>query len=176
MLQQALTVAAAKAKLAGLVVAAAAIGGTAVAAGPTAFVPTAGDDTVTAAPTESPSPEPTATEPTPGTSTSPAPEATRTPLPCPSDVANHGSYVSQVAHDKTVKGREHGKAVSEAAHSDCGKPAADATESEAADSEETEAPEVEATEAPEQDEADERDAKGTDTHKGGKQGHGKSRG
>ena len=180
MLKKALDVAAAKAKVAGLVVAAAALGGTAVAAGPTAFVPTAGEDTVTATPTASPSPEPTVTPPTTGTSTTTTTEATRTPLPCPSDVANHGAYVSQVAHDKTVKGREHGEAVSEAAHSDCGKPAADATETatenETADSE---APEVEATEAPEQDDADESDDaddKGTDTHKAGKQGHGKSHG
>lgn len=146
MLEQALTVAAAKAKLAGLVVAAAAIGGTAVAAGSTAFVPTAGEEAVTTAPTESPSPA--TVEPTPEVSTaataSPAPEATRTPLPCPSDVANHGAYVSQVAKDRSVTGREHGAAVSEAAKSDCGKPAG-----EDADSEKPEAPEVEATEAPE---------------------------
>jgi hypothetical protein len=149
-LQQALSVAAAKAKLTGLVVAAAALGGTAVAAGSTAFVPTAGDETVVTAPTDSPSPEvvPT-TDPTPDVNADVTPEATRTPLPCPSDVANHGAYVSQVAHDKTVKGREHGQAVSEAAKSDCGKPAGDA-----ADAESSDAPEVEASEAPDADDAD----------------------
>ena len=35
---------------------------------------------------------------------------------------NHGAYVSAVAHDKTLTGREHGKAVSEVARSDAGKP------------------------------------------------------
>jgi hypothetical protein len=35
---------------------------------------------------------------------------------------NHGWFVSQVAHDKSLTGRAHGKAVSEVAHSDQGKP------------------------------------------------------
>ena len=35
---------------------------------------------------------------------------------------NHGAYVSAVAQDKTLTGREHGKAVSEVARSDAGKP------------------------------------------------------
>jgi hypothetical protein len=34
---------------------------------------------------------------------------------------NHGACVSAIAHDTSVSGREHGKAVSEAAKSDCGK-------------------------------------------------------
>jgi hypothetical protein len=167
-LQQALSVAAAKAKLTGLVIAAAAVGGTAVAAGSTAFVPTSGEDTVVTAPTDTPSPEvvPT-TDPTPEAADV-TPEATRTPLPCPSDVANHGAYVSQVAHDKTLKGREHGKAVSEAAHSDCGKP-----DGAAADAESSDAPEVEATEAPETPDADDADESGDTQKPEAAQKHGK---
>jgi hypothetical protein len=43
--------------------------------------------------------------------------------PCPADVTNHGDYVSRVAHD-TPPGPDHGKIVSAAAQSDCGKAAA----------------------------------------------------
>jgi hypothetical protein len=100
--------------------------------------------------------------------TDPAPE-THTALPCPTDVKNHGAYVSQVAHDDSVKGREHGKAVSEAAKSDCGKPAGE--DAEAADTEDTDAPEVEATEAPEAPDGDDADEAG-DTQRAEK--HGKS--
>jgi hypothetical protein len=172
-LDKALSVAAAKAKLTGLVIAAAAIGGTAVAAGSTAFVPTAGEDTVTA--TESPSAEPTVEptlEPTPDATPETAEEAAPAadPLPCPSDVRNHGAYVSQVAHDKSVTGRDHGKAVSEAAHSDCGKSAEDASEGEDADAEETEAPE--ASEAPDADEQEDGDDASSDTPKAKNHGHG----
>jgi hypothetical protein len=169
-LDKALTVAAAKAKMAGLVVAAAAIGGTAVTAGSTAFVPTAGDDTVTATASDSPSPEATV-EPTVEPTADPAPEATldaappAAPVVCPTDLPNHGAYVSSVAKDHTVTGREHGKAVSEAAKSDCGKSGEDA-----ADAEETEAPEVEATEAPDSEDGSEATA---DTRKTEKHGHGK---
>ena len=43
---------------------------------------------------------------------------------CPDDVANHGDHVSSVAHSAPHgAGGVHGKAVSEAAHSDCGKKA-----------------------------------------------------
>ena len=164
MLNQALAVAAAKAKLTGLVVAAAAIGGTAVAAGSTAFVPTSGEDTSTTV-TSSPTPEPTEAAPLPEPSeateqTTADPAETRTPLPCPTDVKNHGAYVSEVARDKTVTGREHGKAVSEAAHSDCGKPA---EETESADSDDAD-----------KDEADDSDDEG-DTRKSEKQGRGHGR-
>jgi hypothetical protein len=179
-LEQALAVAAAKAKLAGLVIAAAAIGGTAVAAGSTAFVPSSGDETVTVTATDSPSPdvEPTV-EPTDGTTEEAAPAATEAPAatlpPCPADVKNHGAYVSSVARDKSVTGRDHGKLVSEAAHSDCGKQAGD----DADEQEATEAPEPaesEAADADEQsgDDQDEADDSG-DTpkpHKSGKKhGH-----
>jgi len=51
------------------------------------------------------------------------------PADCPPDVKNHGAYVSSVAHSAPHgKGGVHGKAVSEAAKSDCGKDKADATE------------------------------------------------
>jgi hypothetical protein len=43
--------------------------------------------------------------------------------PCPPDVLNHGDYVSRVARD-TPPGPDHGKIVSAAAQSDCGKPTA----------------------------------------------------
>jgi hypothetical protein len=55
-----------------------------------------------------------------------------TPLPCPTDVANHGAYVSSVAHATPAPSSSpnaHGKAVSEAARSACGKPSPDASES-----------------------------------------------
>lgn len=151
MLEQALTVAAAKAKVFGLVVAAAAVGGTAAVAGSTGFVPTAGD---TAAPAVSASPTdaaPTDAAPTP-TDAAPAPTDAAPVSPaatvsCPPDVQNHGQFVSSVARDKTLKGAAHGAAVSAAAQSDCGKTAADATAA-TTDTQATEAPEVEATDAP----------------------------
>lgn len=43
---------------------------------------------------------------------------------CPADVKNHGQYVSSVARDRSVSGREHGARVSAAAQSDCGKKSA----------------------------------------------------
>jgi hypothetical protein len=46
--------------------------------------------------------------------------------PCPADVKNHGAYVSSVAKTKPGDGdapNAHGKLVSAAAQSDCGKPA-----------------------------------------------------
>ena len=48
---------------------------------------------------------------------------------------NHGAYVSAVAQDKTLTGREHGKAVSEVARSDAGKPDHGDDEDEADDAE-----------------------------------------
>lgn len=72
--------------------------------------------------------------------TSPTPAATPSLPPCPSDVANHGAYVSSVAKMNHGQSGEHGKPaaadfshgnlVSLAAQSDCGKPAGgDASES-----------------------------------------------
>lgn len=47
--------------------------------------------------------------------------------PCPSDVRNHGDYVSSVAKSAPKgKGARHGHWVSQAAHSDCGKAGTDA--------------------------------------------------
>lgn len=43
--------------------------------------------------------------------------------PAPPAPRNHGACVSAVAQDKSLEGREHGKAVSEMARSDCGKQA-----------------------------------------------------
>jgi hypothetical protein len=179
-LDHALAVAAAKAKLTGLVIAAAAIGGTAVAAGSTAFVPSSGEDTVTTVATESPSPEANV-EPTVAPAAEPAPEAPApavTPPPCPADVKNHGAYVSQVAHDDSVKGRDHGKLVSAAAQSDCGKTGEDADEAaEAPDTEDTDAPDADEQEESEsQDDADEADEDGADhdtpkSHKSGGKHH-----
>jgi hypothetical protein len=94
--------------------------------------------------------------------------------PCPSDVKNHGAYVSSVAKGapKGAHG-EHGHWVSQAAASDCGKPsprAGDATDKpEAGDSEAPDAPE--ASEAPESDGGSGRTQPTTTSH--GK-GHGKS--
>jgi len=48
---------------------------------------------------------------------------------------NHGAYVSAVAQDKTLTGREHGEAVSEVARSDAGKPDHGDDEDEADDAE-----------------------------------------
>jgi hypothetical protein len=45
------------------------------------------------------------------------------PAPAGERPVNHGWYVSQVAHDHGLAGRDHGKAVSEVARSDQGKPA-----------------------------------------------------
>ena len=85
----------------------------------------------TTSPTDDPSasatPTPTATE-TESDSATTAPTASAYALPsCPPDVKNHGAYVSGVAHsaphnkDGQGQGGEHGKWVSQAAHSDCGK-------------------------------------------------------
>jgi hypothetical protein len=57
---------------------------------------------------------------------------------CPADVKNHGAYVSSVAKSKPAEGdapNAHGKLVSAAAQSDCGKPATSSDDSEAGDDE-----------------------------------------
>jgi hypothetical protein len=170
-LSQALSVAAAKAKLTGLVVAAAAVGSTTALSSSGTFVPTAGEDTVL---TEaSPSPEATV-EASPAaetTTTTVEPTSTATLPPCTGEEKNHGAYVSSVAKDKTVTGRDHGKLVSEAAKSDCGKQAGeDGDEQEQAAV--AEAPEVEATEAPETEDGDTDEAK-KDDKAGKKNEHGR---
>ncbi|MFN2539785.1 MAG: hypothetical protein ABR549_16760 [Mycobacteriales bacterium] len=137
-----LDVLAQKARVAGLVAAACAVTGvaTAAAVAPSfSNVDSSTDVVATASPSVSPFESPAASP-----SASPAaedddavtatPAASTSPKPCPSDVANHGAYVSSVAKDHSTTGREHGKAVSEAAHSDCGKTSAASPEpSESAD-------------------------------------------
>jgi hypothetical protein len=54
--------------------------------------------------------------------------------PCPSDVKNHGAYVSSVAKSAPKgKGGVHGHWVSQAAQSDCGKPSAGSGDPESSD-------------------------------------------
>jgi hypothetical protein len=155
-----------KARVAGLVAAACAVTGvaTAAAVSPMSFSPvdSATDvvatpsptDSAPPSPTDSPSAEPDATEspvtdpsatPEPTVSAEPSavPGASGSPVPCPTDLPNHGAYVSSVAHDKSTSGRDHGKAVSEAAHSSCGKEGKDGTEPA-----ETESPEPVTSDSP----------------------------
>lgn len=176
MLTQALSVAAAKAKLTGLVVAAAALG-SAAAVSSTSFVPTAGEEAVVteASPSASPEASPEASleaspsaSPDATTESSPAPSPTATLPPCTGEEKNHGAYVSSVAKDKSVRGRDHGKLVSEAAHSDCGKKAGE----EQGEAEESEAPEPEESEDAEAEDGDEghedKPAKTNGKHKHGR--------
>ena len=150
-LEHALSVAAAKAKIAGLVVAAAAVGGTAAVtvSGPSSFLPTGSDTAVTS--TASPDPAadvtPAAATVAPPADVTPvapaAPAVTTATSTCPAGLKNHGAYVSSVAHDKTMVGRAHGAAVSAAAKSTCGKKATDGTAApEPADTEKADAPET----------------------------------
>jgi hypothetical protein len=92
---------------------------------PTTDPSTGTDPTDTASPTDSPtdSPDPS---PTDSVGTNAAPTDGSTPT-CPAGVTNHGQYESSDARDKIKTCRDHGKAVSEAAHSDCGKTAPDST-------------------------------------------------
>lgn len=134
MLQHALGAAAAKAKIVGLVVAAAAVGSATavVVAAPSVFAP-AGDSSTVTVSTASPSSEPDETPASPATS-APSKAVSPADLPCPPDVKNHGTYVATLP--STGPGR--GTTVSEAAHSDCGKPvhegAADPAEKDDTDS------------------------------------------
>lgn len=127
----------AKAKLAAVAIAALVVGGTAATVSSTSFLPVDSSIEVPASPTptttESPAAgtgteddgddaETTDTEATPEATPSASPE-TEEPATteCPEGLKNHGKYVSSVAKDKSTTGAEHGKAVSEAAKSDCGK-------------------------------------------------------
>jgi hypothetical protein len=69
---------------------------------------------VTTDPTTDVTTDPSTTLPGDGDGTGDDPVESGTP-------ANHGACVSAIAKDKSVTGREHGQAVSEAARSDCGK-------------------------------------------------------
>ena len=101
---------------------------------------TVADATSSPTPTDSPTASPTnSSTATPTDSPSAAdavvpavsPTSTAYVLPsCPADVKNHGAYVSSVAHSAPKgKGGVHGSWVSQAAHSDCGKPSPDASAS-----------------------------------------------
>lgn len=84
-----------------------------------------------AAPTATPTPDATDTSSSTGTSTdtttvtpTSTTSPTQTPVTC-ANAKNHGAYVSSIAHMKPSPGsapNAHGKAVSQAAQSSCGKP------------------------------------------------------
>lgn len=125
MLEHVLSVAAEKAKIAALVVAAAAVGGMAAVtiSGPSSILPTGSDTTVTTTPSPEATDSPEATSsPKAASSVAVTAATTTSPAACPAGTTNHGAYVSSVARDKSTRGRAHGQAVSAAAHSDCGKP------------------------------------------------------
>jgi hypothetical protein len=179
-----LDVVAQKARVAGLVAAACAVTGIATAAAvapsftnvdsSTDVVATASPDpSATADASASPDASPTADAVVTTDATPAAAPAVSASATCPADVTNHGSYVSSVAKDHSTTGRDHGKAVSEAAHSDCGKKAGDSTDgTESPDSTDTESPEpAESADAPESPEADSPDA--TDASPSTTTGHGK---
>jgi len=122
----------AKAKVAGLLGAALAAGGVGGAVALSHVAPVS--QQVVASASSSPDPETTdAQTPDPETTDAgtPDPETTDpetgdaqdpTPADCPSDAKNHGAYVSSMAHSAPRgKDGEHGRAVSAAAKSDCGK-------------------------------------------------------
>ena len=129
----------AKAKVAGLLAAALAAGGVggAVALNHVApvFQQVVNSASSTPAPetpdAQTPDPETSdAQTPDPEATDAPDPEATdaQPPADCPADVKNHGAYVSSVARSAAHgKDGDHGKAVSAAAKSDCGKDKADQT-------------------------------------------------
>ena len=113
----------AKAKVAGLLGAALAAGGVGGSVALSHVTPTSSEQVVTSAASTSADPETTQAQ-DPETPQAQDPETTdaQTPPPCPADVKNHGEYVSSVAHSAPHgKGGVHGKAVSAAAKSDCGK-------------------------------------------------------
>jgi hypothetical protein len=159
-------------------VAAAALGGTA-AVSSTTFVPAAGEDTVvTASPSPSASAE-ASPEASPSPSADASADATESASPAPSlppctgEEKNHGAYVSSVAKDKSVTGREHGALVSAAAQSDCGKKAGeDADSSESAEDAES----ADDADAAEHDAADEDGEDGDDAARGEKKSHKHGRG
>src|SRR3954465_8912298 len=129
----------AKAKVAGLLGAALAAGGVGGTMALSHVTPVSQDVVNSASPTSDPEaseaqasdPETTDAQPTdPETTDAQDPETTdAAPADCPADVKNHGAYVSPVARSAPHgAGGVHGKAVSAAAKSDCGKDKADATE------------------------------------------------
>ena len=124
----------AKAKVAGLLGAALAAGGVGGTVALTHVTPASHQSVQQTAADTNADPEttdastPRTTDPETSDAQSPATTTTQTPAPCPSDVKNHGAYVSSVARSAAHgKGADHGAVVSAAAKSDCGKPAKDST-------------------------------------------------
>jgi hypothetical protein len=112
----------AKAKVAGLLGAALAAGGVGGSVALSHVTPTS-QQVVASASSTSADPETTQAQ-DPETTQAQNPETTdaQAPAACPADVKNHGAYVSSVARSAPHgKGGVHGKAVSAAAKSDCGK-------------------------------------------------------
>ena len=118
MLQHSLGAAAAKAKVAGLVVAAAAVGSAtaAVIAAPSVVSPAGDSSPVTASPSTSPTHDGPAGSRTASKASAGSVISSEAPRTCPDDVRNHGAYVSSV-HPSAAATR----APSDAARSDCGK-------------------------------------------------------
>jgi hypothetical protein len=131
----------AKAKVAGLLGAALAAGGVGGTVALTHVTPAAHQTVQQTAADASAAPEttdaatPEVTDPETSEAQDPTPTSTVTPAPCPSDVKNHGAYVSSVARSAAHgKGAGHGTTVSAAAQSDCGKPTKDSTGGDSNDS------------------------------------------
>jgi hypothetical protein len=136
----------AKAKVAGLLGAALAAGGIGGTVALTHVTPAAHQTVQQTAADTGTDPETTDAGTTeasdPETSDAQDPETTdaQTPAPCPSDVKNHGAYVSSVARSAPHgKGADHGAIVSAAAKSDCGKPAKDSAGGDSTDPESSDA-------------------------------------
>ena len=128
----------AKAKVAGLLGAALAAGGvggtvalTHVAPASTTQVVTSADSSTDPESADAETPDAQTSDPETTDAQDPETPEAQDPAPadCPSDVKNHGAYVSSIAHSAPHgKGGVHGKAVSEAAKTNCGKDKSDATE------------------------------------------------
>src|SRR4051812_15399346 len=126
----------AKAKVAGLLGAALAAGGVGGMVALSHVTPVSEQVVTSAASTSSPDTEAAdaqTADPESDDAQTPDPETTEAqdpaPADCPADVKNHGAYVSSVARSAAHgKDGDHGKAVSAAAKSDCGKDKAGATE------------------------------------------------
>ena len=165
----------AKAKVAGLLAAALAAGGVGGAVALNHVAPVSQQVVNSASSTPDPeTPDAQTADPETSDAQTPDPEATDAPDPeatdaqppadCPADVKNHGAYVSSVARSAAHgKDGDHGKAVSAAAKSDCGKDKADQTdkadgaddpESGGADSSDTKSHEPKASATPKSGHAD----------------------
>jgi hypothetical protein len=117
----------AKAKVAGLLGAALAAGGVGGSVALSHVTPTS-QQVVTSAASTSSDPETADVTSDPESTQAQDPQTTdtqtATPAACPTDVKNHGAYVSSVARSAAHgKDGDHGTTASAAAKSDCGKPA-----------------------------------------------------